>query len=323
MKRISFLALLLVTPAPLAIVACSDTQSPGAVETEERRVSPAAVNSRVVQWMDDHVVWVQVPVRATQIMLLLPGTYGRPDNGRSIGQVAAEQGYRVVGLMYADDVAVVTACANDASPVCMERVRAEIIRGTNESPHVTVDLDNSIDGRLADLLRYLQQHFPGEEWDQFLDSNGGPRWDRIAVGGLSQGGGHAAFIGKLRQVPRVVMFGAPADGYNSQVAPWMQIGSTPANRYFGFRHARDPFTSIEPNWFALGLQAFGPVTSVDAGSNSTFGGSHMLVTDAMPATGTYEHAHPSVFADGATPIRQDGTPLFDRVWRYLLGRAGE
>ena len=286
-------------------------------------MSPAAANSRVVQWTDDHVVWVQVPVRATQIMLLLPGTYGHPENGRSIGQIAAEQGYRVVGLMYADDVAVVTACANDASPVCMERVRTEIIRGSNESPHVTVNLDNSIDGRLVDLLRYLHQRFPGEGWDQFLDASGAARWDRIAVGGLSQGGGHAAFIGKLRQVPRVVMFGAPADGYNGQVAPWMQIGATPANRYFGFHHARDPFTSIEPNWFALGLQAFGAVRSIDAESDPHFGGSHMLVTDAMPATGTYEHAHPSVFADGATPRRADGSPLFDRAWRHLLGTAGQ
>jgi hypothetical protein len=268
--------------------------------------------------LDNHVVWVQVPARATQIMLLLPGTYGRPDNAQTISRIAAEQGYRVIGLMYANDIAVVTACANDPSPVCMERVRAEIIQGSNESPHVTVDRDNSIDGRLSDLLRYLDQHSPGEEWGQFLDAAGAPRWDRIAVGGLSQGGGHAAFIGKLRQVPRVVMFGAPADGYNGLVAPWMQSGATPANRYFGFRHARDPFTSIEPNWFALGLQSFGPVTSVDV-SSGNFGGSHMLVTDAMPATGTYDHAHPSVYEDTTTPRWGDGSPRFEQVWRYLLG----
>ena len=225
--------------------------------------------------------------------------------------------------MYADDIAVVAACANDPSPVCMERVRAEIIQGSNESPHVTVDRDNSIDGRLSDLLRYLDQQSPGEDWGQFLDAGGAPRWDRIAVGGLSQGGGHAAFIAKLRQVPRVVMFGAPADGYNGLVAPWMQLGATPANRYFGFHHARDPFTSIEPNWFALGLQAFGPVRSIDSESDAHFGGSHMLVTDAMPATGGYEYAHPSVFADGVTPLRPDGSPVFDRVWRYLLGLVAQ
>jgi hypothetical protein len=309
--------------ALVATTACGDSQSPGNGAIEERRVSPAAVNPRVERWTDDHLVWLQVPVRARQIMLMLPGTYGRPENGSSIGRIAAEQGYRVVGLMYADDIAVVTACVSDPSPLCMERVRAEIIQGSDQSPHVSVDRDNSIDGRLADLLRYLDQRFPGEEWVQFLDSHGGPRWDRIAVAGLSQGGGHAAFIGKLRQVPRVVMFGAPADGYNSQVAPWMQIGATPANRHFGFRHARDPFTSIEPNWMALGLQAFGPVTSVDAGSSSTFGGSHMLVTDALPATGTYDHAHPSVFADGVTPRRGDGSLLFEAVWRYLLGTGQE
>jgi hypothetical protein len=240
-----------------------------------------------------------------------------------IGRIAAEQGYRVIGLMYADNIAVVDACSNDPSPLCMERVRAEIIQGSNESAHVVVDRDNSIDGRLADALRYLDQRFPDEDWNQFLESGGGPRWERIAVGGLSQGGGHAAFIGKLRQVPRVVMFGAPADGYNGQVAPWMQIGATPADRYFGFRHARDPFTSIKPNWFALGLQSFGSETSVDAGSGGSFGGSHMLVTDALPSTATYLDAHPSVYADFATPRTTDGSPVLAPVWRYLLGTARE
>ena len=297
---------------------CTDSQSPDAV-VEERRVSPVAGNSRVVRWVDDHLIWVQVPVRGTQIMMMLPGTNGLPENGRSIGRIAAEQGYRVIGLNYPDDVAVVVACASDPNPLCMEQVRAEIITGNSVSPYVTVDRDNSIGGRLIDLLRYLHQRFPSEGWDQFLEAGGGLRWEQIAVGGLSQGGGHAAYIAKLHEVPRVVMFGAPADGYNGQVAPWMQAGATPVTRYFGFKHVRDPFTSIEPNWLAIGLAAFGIPSFVDTSTDDRFGGSHMLVTDALPATGTYEHAHPSVFADGATPRRSDGSPVFDRVWRYLLG----
>jgi len=248
---------LMVAALSLATGACADSQAPGVGAVEERRVSPVTVNSRVVNWRDDHIVWLQVPLRASRIMVLLPGTNRQPAMGRSIGRIAAEQGYRAIGLKYADNVAVVDACSGDPNPRCMEQVRGEIIQGTDQSPHVSVDRDNSIDGRLADLLRYLDQRFPGEGWGQFLDAAGEPRWDRIAVGGLSQGGGHAAFIAKLRQVPRVVMFGAPADGYNGQVAPWMQPGATPINRYFGFRHARDPFTSIEPNWAALGMQSLG------------------------------------------------------------------
>ena len=322
-NRISILTVLRLAPAALAIEACSESQASTTAVIDERHVSPSAVNARAVRWLDDHIIWLQPQVPGNRIMLLLPGTNRRPEFARSIGRMAAEQGYRVIGLKYADNIAVVDACVSDPSPLCMEQVRAEIIQGSDQSSHVSVDRDHSIDGRLADLLRYLDQRFPGEDWDEFLGSAGEPRWDRIAVGGLSQGGGHAAFIGKLRQVPRVVMFGAPADGYNGQVAPWMQIGATPANRYFGFRHARDPFTSIEPNWIALGLQSLGSVMSVDERSDSTFGGSHMLLTDALPATGTYQHAHPSVFEDGTTPRRSDGSPQFATAWRYLLGVGRE
>jgi hypothetical protein len=49
----------------------------------------------------------------------------------------------------------------------------------------------------------------------------------------------------------------------------------------------------------------------------------MLLTDAMPATGTYAHAHPSVFEDGTTPRRGNGSVLFEAAWRYLLGNGRE
>ena len=120
MYRMPLLLALVAGPGLLATTACADSQSPDAGSIEERRLSPALANPRVVRWTDDHVVWVQVPARATQLMLLLPGTNGQPDNGSSVGRIAAEQGYRVIGLMYADDVAVVTACVSDPSPLCME-----------------------------------------------------------------------------------------------------------------------------------------------------------------------------------------------------------
>ena len=300
-------------------VGCAQPNATPLQAVEERRVSPGEANARITRWIDDHYIWMRTPTRATRIMLLLPGTDRKPAFGRMIGRIAAEQGYRVIGLKYADDMAVVTACASDPDPQCMEQVRQEIVTGGEFSRHVTVDRDNSIDGRLADLLRHLAATYPAEDWSGFLDERGSLRWERIAVGGLSQGGGHAAFIAKIRSVPRVVMFGAPADGYNGQVAPWMQPGVTPVDRYYGFRHARDQFRSIEPNWLALGMGAFGASATVD-GANTTFGGSHMLVTDMLPATGTYLHSHGSVFEDAITPLRPDRTPVFDSAWRFLLGR---
>jgi hypothetical protein len=297
--------------------ACAQPSGPANGSMAERRVAPVVANAAVTQWSADNFVWLAPAQSSSRLLLLLPGTNGTPANFRTIGTIAAEQGYRVIGLMYPDNLAVVQECANDAAPNCMELMRREIVEGIDVSTHVSVDVPNSIGGRLADLLTYLHRTFPNEGWNTYLDA-GAPRWAAIAVGGLSQGGGHAAYIAKVRSVPRVVMFGAPADGYSGQVAPWMQLGATPADRYFGFRHKRDPFTSITPNWLALGLAAFGPETQIDE-STSAFD-SHMLVTDLLPATGTYADAHPSVFGDVPTPRTRDGKPVFAAAWRYLIGR---
>jgi hypothetical protein len=314
--RLFCLSLLSVT-LPLG---CTDSQAPAEPRVEEIRVSPATTNAAITSFTADHYVYVPLdaPERGTRIMLLLPGTGGAPSNARDIAQIAARQGYRAIGLMYVDDRAVVNECVADADLDCMAHMREEIITGNAVSPHVDVDAANSIDGRLASLLTWLAAQRPSEHWEQFLMPDGSPKWDAIAVGGLSQGGGHAAYIARLRVVPRVVMFGAPADGYDGAPAPWMQIGATPAERYYGFHHQRDPFTSIDANWIALGLPSFGAAVDVTA-STSDFRGSHMFTTDLLPATGTYAHAHPSVFGDAVTPRRSNGSPMFEGVWRYLLG----
>ena len=321
MARRSVRAGQLAAAIALAPLACAEPQSAPRSEPAitMRRVAPATVNGVITRWTADHFVWLpDAQHMSGRIMLLLPGSNGAPQNAQIIGALAASLGYRSIGLMYPNDVAVVAACRTDPNADCMERMRAEIIEGGDTSPHVAVDRNNSIDGRLADLLRHLARQHPNEGWDTFLAADGSPRWDRIAVGGLSQGGGHAAYIAKLRSVPRVVMFGAPADGFGGATAPWMQLGATAADRHYGFRHTRDPFQSISPNWRALGIEALGAPRNVDA-ATATFDGTHLFLTDLLPATGTYDHAHPSVFGDAVTPKRGDGTAVFAALWRYLLG----
>jgi hypothetical protein len=308
----------LVVAAAMILATRAEAQAAGAALVITRRISPAVVNPKVTRWTENHFVWLDSAKQGARIMLLLPGSTGRPGNFRSIGAVAAQQGYRAIGLMYPDDISVMGACRRDRDDDCMANMRHEVVTGAARSPHVQVDRDNSIDGRLADLLRKLAADFPAERWDQFLEEDGTPRWSRIAVGGLSQGGGHAAYIAKLRDVPRVVMFGSPTDGLRGDVAHWMRIGKTPADRHYGFRHERDRFESISPNWNALGMGRFGREMRIDA-ATTDFGGTHRFTTAVLPATGSWEQAHPSVFSDGATPRRPDGSPVFDAIWRYLLG----
>lgn len=295
---------------------CADAPtSPGAVR--EHIIRPSEANSAIGAFDQAHYIWVPARPIAGRMMLLLAGTQGTPANAQLIGALAAAQGYSVVALMYPDDLAVVAACESDPAPDCMALMREEIILGTSVSPHVAVDPPNSIAGRLRDLVRLLASRFPDEGWSQFLE-NGQLRWSAIAVGGLSQGGGHAAYIAKIFSVPRVVMFGAPADGYNGATAPWMTPGATPAANYYGFRHVRDPFTSISPNWHALGLDQFGAAVRVE-NADASFGGSHLLLSDLLPATGSYADAHPSVYGDIATPKSPNGKPVYESAWRYLLG----
>jgi hypothetical protein len=310
-----------VTLGGLAVaLSCSSPDVPDDSTFIEHRVRPSDANAAITMFNEEHFVWVPPRILAEgsrQLLLLLPGTNGRPAHGQLLGGLAAQQGYHVIGLMYPDDRAVVDVCAADPAPDCMALVREEIVLGTDRSPHVAVDTNNGIDARLRDLVRLLGARYANEGWSTFLDA-GGLRWSFIAVAGLSQGGGHAAYIAKLRAVPRVIMFGAPADGYGGNRAPWMSVGATPATRYFGFAHQRDPFASIVPNWLALGLDVFGAARLVET-SSTPFGSSHMLRTNVLPASGTYDDAHASVFVDALTPRGPGGTPVFVEAWRYLLG----
>jgi hypothetical protein len=310
-----------VTLATLSFaVACETATGPSAALVLERHVRPSATNPAITAWNEEHYVWIAPSaVAPTRLLVLLPGTDGLPADATMIGAIAARQGYYVVGLMYPDDVAVVAVCIDPRDTSCMSDVRTEIIEGTDRSPYVAIDYTNSIDGRLASLLRYLNRTYPTEGWATFLDS-AAPRWDAIAVAGLSQGGGHAAFIAKLRPVARVVMFGAPVDGFAGQPAPWINGGATPASRYYGLVHQHDPFSSVLPNWLALGMGDFGPLTFVEQ-SAPPFGGSHMLTTDLLPATGFYRDAHASVFMDAYTQLAPDGAPVLAPAWQYLLGQA--
>jgi len=59
------------------------------------------------------------------------------------------------------------------------------------------------------------------EATRMTPADGSPRWERIAVAGQSQGGGHAAFIAKARPVARVVMLSGGWDmSARGEIADW-------------------------------------------------------------------------------------------------------
>jgi len=293
----------------------------------EREVSPATVNPSITAHLSAHFVAMPDSAAGAQnkLFVMLPGTGAVPRFYRQIVRTGADRGYRSVGLTYPNDTAVIDLCAVNADPDCAGKVRREVLTGVDHSPLVSVDRDNSIIGRLEDLIRYLNVAYPSEGWGQFLFA-GQLDWSRVTVAGHSQGAGHAAYFGKLHLMDRIVMFSGPSDlgSMNTTPALWLGLPNvTPESRQYGFTHTADelvPLALVNANWALLGLSGFGPITGVD-GTISPYDMSRRLVTSAPPnpnpvgVSSSPRHASPVV--DAFTPLDAQGAPLYRPVWIYL------
>jgi predicted esterase len=174
------------------------------------------------------------------LVVFMPGTGGKPGNAMRLLRVVAAQGYRVIGLEYNDEPAVVQVCPRNPDPACSANFRARRIFGINGRSPVENTQAETIVNRLVKLLGYLQEHDEARHWDGYL-LDGEPNWNRIVVSGLSQGAGMAAYIAKHKLVARVVLFSSPWDYVRaSQLAPWIgEPSATPPDRWFAEYHRRE------------------------------------------------------------------------------------
>jgi len=204
--------------------------------------------------LNHHYVWLDPSQPSPKLLVFMAGAGARPANFLLVQEEAVRLGYRVIGLMYQNNVEVVGVCGGSANPVghsldpdCSGNMRLEILDGIDHSSAVNVTRANSIENRLVKLLAYLDNQFPEEGWSRFLEKDGTPRWSQIAVSGQSQGSGQAALIGKLHHVNRVVMFSGPPDARVPDVTdPWIEIGETPAAKYFALFH-----DAISSSWASV------------------------------------------------------------------------
>ncbi len=179
---------------------------------------------------------------AHRLLLFVVGTRGKATGSLPIDSAFARWGYHVIALDYEDNVVAVT-CAHSLQRSCFGDYRDAIVTGAPVSAKIRVDKANSILNRFQKLLVYLVKNDPDGGWDEFV-SGGQPVWSRIAVAGHSQGAGHAAYIGKLFKVDRVLMFSGPQDYMDNldAPAPWQaQPSATPPSRFFAFLNLHDPF----------------------------------------------------------------------------------
>jgi hypothetical protein len=287
-----------------------DAQAPGTDSLIRYWITPASADSSIHRFNEPQYVVFERHVKSTApLFVFLPGTDGRPANTTEFANTAARQGYRVIGLSYNDVPAVAQICPRDPDPRCAEKVRQKRIFGEDDTRLIDDRREESIVNRLVKLVEKLQREHPDDGWADYLE-NGKPRWARIALSGLSQGAGMAAFIAQKNAVARVVLFSSPWDNYGRQrtLAPWVTAGpkATPPERWFAAYHQSEPMAPVIARAYsALRIPS-----------------DHIRVFSLEPARVNAKGEipyHPSGVANAATPRRPDGTPAYLDDWRFLAG----
>src|SRR5439155_553719 len=104
--------------------------------------------------------------------------------------------------------------------------------------------------------------------------------------------------------------------WDAASAPWVSTDVTPANRYWGLAHQREPlFMPIHASWGLLGMTAFGG-DKFPENMEPPYDFTHMLVTNLAPhlpsqvppLTPMGSDFHLSIARDDRTPLGPDGTP---------------
>lgn len=216
----------------------------------------------------------------TSLVLFFIGSGGNPSGATRAGpdknvySAAVSTGKAVLAISYANDVSVGKLCQHDDA--CFFPTRQSIILG-GAIPDGGVTADETIVGRAAVALRFLAAGDPAGGWGTFLTSLDPATppatalaWPKIIAAGHSQGGGHAAAIGKLFPVSRVIQFSSTCDSVDGVAATWTDgttgTWASDPTLFFGFA-APTTFTGDAPtggdvtcpyhtrNWTNLGMKA--------------------------------------------------------------------
>ena len=264
----------------------------------------------------NHLIAVNTGIKLPGVLYVhLPGSGGLPEDYQSVTACAASCGYHVVTLAYPNWPAVRILIKGITDPDLLESIRQERLFGEDCTDAVDVSRADSIENRLIRLLQYNHQTHPDEEWDLYLTPDNKLKWDRIVVGGHSQGAGHAAYLAKVYDLTGIIMFAGPGDFITgSGPAPWLYYQNvTPPERMYAFTHKFDP---VAQGFFMtqriLGLDACGLLQNVDENDELT---SHMLTSTAYTDSLNY---HSCIIADEYLSCDQDGTPVYESVWIYMF-----
>lgn len=185
------------------------------------------------------------------LVVELNGSLGSPagqiaDPDVNLLSTLAADGFHVIALAYKSTNVLGVLCARD--PDCFDASRSTVVTGilAPGAPLLLRDVraDEGIVARLEAALVLLDAAQPNAGWGAFLGVPGDPdparriAWDRVIASGHSQGGGHAAYLGKLFALRRVVQLSSTCDANDDVPAPWTDgsVGAwaTPPASFVGF-----------------------------------------------------------------------------------------
>jgi hypothetical protein len=276
------------------------------------RVDPGQTDPAIATVHGPHIALYN-PQRTTsnhRLFFFICGTGANASNSAATFRTFAELGFHVVSIDYENNL-ITVALAHSHDPAAFGHYRDSIVTGAPVSDRIHVSPANSILNRFQKLLVYLVQHDPKGGWDEFInEKDGKPIWDRIIVAGHSQGSGHAAYIGKMFHVDRVLMFSGPQDYMDDfhKPAPWLgESSATPPSRFFALLSQNDPFNihHQEANCAVL-MHLANPETKTLA----------VLPGESVKgADGEYQ-----IFVNDAPKIAAHGSTLsvvYMNVWTYI------
>lgn len=268
-----------------------------------RRIDPSLTGPAIEMVRGNHLAVYDTSVPSRHLLLLfLVGTRSNPESSLALDTAFATWGFHAISLDYENGV-LAASCGHSTDSACFDHYRETIVTGAAGSDKIAVTPENSILNRVEKLLGYLAQTDPGGGWGEFVRDHH-PRWDRIIVAGHSQGSGHAAYLGKMFRVNRVLMFSGPQDYLDDfhRPAPWQFRGSaTPAGQYFAFLNKHDPFNVEHQIANCAALMNLESPQPLPVASTEQIKGYHqILVNDVQTA-----------------PHNSTLLPQFEYVWKYM------
>lgn len=226
----------------LAVLAgCTSVRKPASSDFIFKEIKPAECNPLATAVNGAHVAYWNPSVSNGKLIISTGGTGSKAIDFLEFARVATSLGYHMISVDYPNRV-ITTECRESNNRKCFDQFREEIVLGHPVSDIVDVNSNNSVENRIRSLLSKLAMDDPAR-WGEFF-KKGDVIWRNVITVGNSQGAGHAAYLGKLYSVERVIMIAGPQDHFMDSAAPWVsKPGKTPGSRYYALLHRDDYYDS--------------------------------------------------------------------------------